>query len=353
MATNTLVTIGNIYDALKFKLPNGSAIDNVINTLVEFDDFSKYVPAFPANNGLTHHGLRTIQLPTGYFVDIGGSWKSSKSEREPFVEGLATIRSTYQAPKDTFTTEKPEIGQQLLRSEKSNHVTMMNQSVTNMLIGGSAANPQSVTGLMYRAPWTTYDNKFCFSAGGSGNDLRSCWLMKPGLNTIHCLYNGNHPTLGIEMEDKGEQLITGLGTGSDEHRWDIMIEFMIQKGICVKDMTSVKRICNVPCGVSDAPGADLVNTIIEASIINAPKASIIEATVNGNVTELAAPWLLFCDERLYAKLVIAANNKLFVYQSEENIYRTRLPMIGSNIIIMRMDALNHAIGAGETIVSAA
>jgi hypothetical protein len=351
MATNTLVTIGNIYDVLKFKLPNGSAVDNVVNTLVEFDDFSKYVPAFPANNGLTHHGLRTIQLPTGYYVNVGGSWKSSKSEYEPFVEALATIRSTYQAPKDTFTTEKAEIGQARLRSEKSNHITMMNQAVTNMLIGESAAEPKGVAGLMNRAPWNVLDNSFTFGYGGTGTDLRSCWLMKPGLNTIHTLYNGNHPTLGVEMEDKGEQLVDGLGDNSDEHRWDIMIEFMVQKGICINDMTAVKRICNVPCGTSDAPGQDLIDLIIEASIINAPKAAIMEATVNGSVTEMAAPWLLFCDERLYAKLVIAANNKLFVYQSEDNIYRTRLPMIGANIIILRMDALNHAIGSGETEVS--
>ena len=354
MATNTVSTHGNIYDVLKMKAPNGSAIDSVVNTLVEIDHFSADMPALPANGGLTHHGLRTIALPTGYLVDVGGSWKASKAQREPFVEGLCTVRSTYQAPKDTFTTEKPEIGQALLKAEKNGHVIMLNQTVGNLIMSGvTVPNQSALVGLMKRAPYTTYDNQFCFSAGGSGNDLRSCWLVKPGVETVHALYNGNHPTLGIEQEDKGEVLVTGLGTGTDEHRWDIMIEFMITKGICVRDMTALKRIANVDCGVTARPGADLINAIIEASIINSPKSATLNVTTGGAVSEVQAPWFLYCDERLYAKLVIAANDKLFVYQSDANIFRTKLPMIGPDIIVRRMDALNHAIGSGESTVAAA
>jgi hypothetical protein len=336
------------------KLPDGSPITAIVNALSERDDFSRFVPAFPANNGLTHHALRTVSLPTGYLVDIGGSWKASKSQREPFVEALMTIKSTYQAPVDTFTTEKPEVGKKLLQAEKIDHVMMLNQSVTNMMMyGPTTPNQSAIVGLMQKDPYATYDNKFTFNVGGTGNDLRSCWLMKPGIDTLHALYNPNHPTLGVEMEDMGKQLIQGLGTSNDEHRWDIFIEFMIQKGLFIRDQRALKRICNVPCGVTDLPGADLINQIIEASIINAPTGGTMQVEADGNVTDTPAPWLLMCDERLYAKLVIAANDKLMVYKSDNNIYRTKLPMIGDNIIILRMDALNHAIGSGETAVAAA
>jgi hypothetical protein len=359
MATHASTTTGNIYDVLKLKLPNGSAVDSIVNALAERDDFSRYLPAFPANNGLTHHMLRTVSLPTGYLVTVGGSWKASKSQREPFIEGLMTMRSTYQAPTDTFTTEKPEIGKQLLKAEKAGHVMMLNQSVTNMMLEGPTSagttipNQAAIVGLMQRDPWMTYDNKFTFNVGGEGDDLRSCWLMKPGVDTMHLLYNPYHPTLGIEQEDKGEQYIPGLGTSEDEHRWDIIIEFMVQKGICIRDQRALKRICNVPCGIAELPGADLINQIIEASIINAPTGGTMQVTANGQVSELPSPWLLMCPERLYAKLVIQANDKLMVYKSDNNIYRTKLPMIGDNIIICRMDALNHAIGSGETEVASA
>ena len=46
MGTRSLATTGNIFDVLKMKLPNGSAIDNVLNALAERDDFMSFVPAF-------------------------------------------------------------------------------------------------------------------------------------------------------------------------------------------------------------------------------------------------------------------------------------------------------------------
>ncbi|MFA7101068.1 MAG: major capsid protein [Bacilli bacterium] len=354
MATNSLLTIGNVFDLLKMRHPDGTPVDQVVRALAERDDFARLVPAFPANEGLTHHALRQVSLPTGYLVTLGGSWKASKSQYEPIDEALCTIRSTYQSPKDHFKAYEPAIGQRLLKAEKTGHIMMLNQQVTNLMLNGTTApNQAALTGLMKRSPYTTYDNKFTFSVGGSGTDLRSCWLMKPGIDTLHFLYNKNHPTFGIEQEDKGEVLIQGLGTSSDEHRWDIMIEFAIEKGICVLDQRALKRICNVPCGVSDNPGVDLINTIIDASIINAPTGGSMEVNANGDVSELNSNWLLMCDERLYSKLVHANNDKYMVYQSDKNIYRTKMSMIGDNIIICRMDALNHEIGSGESAVSAA
>lgn len=353
MATLSHVTIGNIFDLVKFKLSSGAAINTVLNALAERDDFSRFLPAFPANQGLTHHALRTITLPTGYLVDIGGSWKASKAVHEPYVEALMTIRSAYKAPTDTFTNEKPEVGKALLKANKIAHIMSINQAVTNLIMEGSSTPSQSgIVGLMKRDPYSTYDNKFTWNVGGS-SDLRSCWLMKPGVDTLHFLYNPNHPTLGIEMVEEGKHIEEGLGTSADEHRWNIWIEFMIQKGIFVRDQRALKRICNVPCGITDLPGADLINAIIEASIVNAPTGGTIQQTANGVVTELSSPWLLMCPERLYAKLVISANDKLMVHTSNKNIYKTDLPMIGPNIIICRMDALNHEIGNGEAEVSAA
>ena len=69
---------------------------------------------------------------------------------------------------------------------------------------------------------------------------------------------------------------------------------------------------------------------------------------NGVVTEIPWNWILFCDEWLFAKMLVEANNKLMVYMSAENIYNTRLPMIGTDIVIARWDALNHVIGSGFT-----
>lgn len=341
MATKNISGAGNLFDLQKMKAPNGSPIDSVVNTLIETDDWTARTPIAPANGGLTHHGLRTTGLPTSYIVDVGGSWKESKSERAPFTDGLVTIRSTYQAPKDTFTSEDPSIGQALLAEEKKNHVVAMNQAAMNLMLRGSNSTTKAQNGLigiLERAPYLAIDSKFTWDVGGSGSNLRHALLCKPGISTVHSLYNPYHPTLGIEQEDKGEIRVDGLGTSNDEHRYDICHEFMITRGICIRDLTALKLIANIPVAASDNPGADLVDAAIEASIVNAPK---------GNMNT----WILYLDERAYAKLVKTQNDKTFVYTSASNIWRTELPMISPQIVIARMDALNKEIGSGETEIS--
>lgn len=338
MATKSAAVKGNIFDVQKFKNKDNGAILEATNTLIERNDLYADLPAAPANGGLTQSGLRTVALPTGTLTNVGGYWGNSKATREPYTETVATIKSSYEAPADTFSTLEPAAGQALLKAENEDFLEGMSQGMINLILEGPSVPDQSaVVGLMGRAPYTTYDNEYCFDAGGTGNDLRSCWLVAPGLNTVHLIYNPNHPTLGVEVKDKGEQRIPDPEDAT-KHRWDIVIEYMLQQGICIRNQKAVKRICNVACGVDALTTANLVNTIIKASLISA---------VRGKT------WMLYCDERLYAELVLGSNNVTKVYTSAQNIYNTELPMIGSNIIIRHMDALNHVIGSGETHVEAA
>lgn len=355
MAENNTITMGNMFDMLKFQLPGNKAIQSVAATMAERDDWTRYTPSLAANMGVAHQILRQLSLPTGYIVDAGGSWKESKADFEPDVLGMFTTRSTYRTNPDYFKNMAPAVAAVQLRAQKASHVMALVQGKRNLMLNGSTTPSQStIKGLMEMKSYATYDNKFCFSAGGTGSDLRSCWLCKPGVDTVYDIHNSFHPTMGVEMDDKGEQLITGLGTSSDEHRYDIFIEFMLQSGFVVEDQRALKRICNVDCGTTANPGADLINAITDASIINAPTGgTLMSYDANGKVVaELPSPWILYCDERLYSKLVRNVNEKLMVFTTVENIYKQKLPMLG-DIIIARMDALNHDIGSGETAIESA
>lgn len=359
MPTNNTTVIGNMFDVLKFETKDGSPIRSVGATMAERDDFTRLVPAYPASSGRFHEGLRQVALPTGYLVDVGGSWKASKAEFEPITESLCTIKSTYQCPKDVYQNCSKEVGMAKYKANRSSHIMSLLQGMMNMMLNGpTTPNQSAIVGLMQRAPYTTYDNLFTFSAGGAGNDLRSGWLIKPGIDTFHALYNGFHPTMGVEVEDMGPQLIQSLGTGSDEHRWDLMTEFMLQKGIHIEDQRAVKRICNVACGVTDNPGSDLINTIIDAATINKPTGGnlITYDAQMQPVSDIPSPWIYFCDERQYSKLLRANNDKNVVVMSAENIYRTEMLTIGqgqNQILIAQMDALAKTLGSGETAVAAA
>lgn len=336
MATNTMTANPNLFDVMKFKAPDGGALE-CARVLDERNDLIKDLPALPSNGGLYHTGLRIANLPNGSLVNVGGSWGSSKSERTPYVESLATIRDSLEIKKDELQTEGKEVSQALVEDEDRNHIEGNGQAWCNLIIQGpSTPNQSGIVGLMGRAPWNALDSEFTYDVGGSGSNLRSAWLIQPGITTVNLRYNPNHPTLGVEYEDKGEVYKVDQND-TTKHRWYIVHEYMLQEGICIHDQRAVKRIANIPCAITDYSGPDVVKYALAAS--------------KKHSTLSTRPWMLYCDADLYIQLVWGANDKLKVYMSDKNIYQTELPMIGPNIIIRRLDALNHASGSGETAVS--
>lgn len=339
MATNDLSSRENLYDVTKRKAPNGGTLD-ATNTLIETNDIIKDTPTLPANGGLFHEGMRVTSLPSGSLVDIGGVWGPSKGTEEKFVEQLATIKSQFDAEIETLRTEGPEVSAKLVTDRRGQHIESLGQAWTNLWLNGPTTPTQSaIRGLLNRKPWNAVDNKYVFSVGGTGLNLRSALLVYPSPTTFHFLYNPNHPTLGVQEEESEKVWIPYVSATSASPtlgNWHRKIDFTLQQGYCVRDQRAFKRICNIDCGPSATVSADLINSIIKASTVNAVK----------NVQ-----YFLYCDEWLYAYLVIGANNLLKVYMSDKNIYQTELPMIGTNIIIRRMDALNHDIGSGETLVA--
>jgi hypothetical protein len=340
MSTLALTGRSNLFDVQKLKAPNGGSVE-VTNTLLERNDLLFDLPAFPANGGLFVTGVRTSSLPTSTLTNIGGTWGSSKSERTPFVEALATTRSRFQSPVDVLQTEGPEVSQQLVSEEKDDHIESMGQTWSNLIISGpdeqASAVQNSIVGLANRAPYKTIDSEFTYDTGGTGSNLRSCWLMQPGIKGVHLAYNPNHPTLGVEMIEKGEVPVfdpTAASIDAAEMRWDIIIEFMLQQGFVIRDQRAVKRIANIPVGGTVIPGADLINNVIRAA--------------NKHSSTMSKTWFLYCDADVHTQLILGANDKLKVHSSDKNIYQTELPMIGPNIIIRRLDSLNKKIDFGET-----
>ena len=336
MATKTLSSRANLYDVLKFKRPDAKGALAAANTMIEQNDLLRDLASVAANGGIFHQGLRVNSLPSGSLVEVGGTWGSTKTERTPYVEMLATIRDSWESPIDVLKTEGREISMALVEDEKVNHIEGNTQAWVNLLLKGPTTPAQNaVVGLMKRPPWNAIDSEFCYDVGGSGDDLRSAWLMMPSISTVHLLHNPNHPTLGVEMEDMGRsRAVDQLDT--TKHNWILTIEFLLQQGLNIRDQRAVKRLANIPCAITDYSGPEVIRFAITASLKHKTLAN--------------RPWFLYCDADLYAQLVNGTNDKLKVYTSDKNIYQTTLPMIGSNIIIRREDALNYASGSGEAEV---
>jgi len=342
MATNTLSIRNNLYDVLKFKSPDSKAALSAANTLLERNDIMADLPSYPANGGTFQSGLRTTSLPEGSIVNVGEFWASTKATRERYVEMLCTIRNSWESPEDVLKTEGKEISMALVAEEKKDHVEGLAQGFMNLILEGpTTPQANAIVGLMGRAPWNSPDEEFCYDVGGNNSDLRSVWMMQPGITTVHLLHNPNHPTLGVQVEEMGRSRevdpSTATSTTARNHRWIITIEFMLQQGLCIRNELSVKRLANIPTASSDYAGPDVVTAAIKAALRHNSMRS--------------RPWFAYCDSRVYTQLVLSANDKLKVYTSDKNIYQTALPMIGTNIIIRSCDALNKDDASGETRIT--
>ena len=329
----------NLFEMLKLKGPDGKILE-VAEVLNEVNDAVKMLPAFPANGNQYHEGIRDIALPSGEFSYIGGTWGLSKGTEEKYVEQLCLVRSAMEIKTDVLKSQGPQLGKATINHKKRQHIEGLSQSWSNLILKGvSAPNQLAIVGLEKRAPWNAVDNEYTFDIGGSGDDLRSAWLIAPGPATCHLLYNPLHPTLGVEAEEKPESRERDADD-STKHYYCIPYEFMYQGGISIPDQRAVKRLANIPCAITDNPGIDVVNYAIEASLRHNLLAR--------------SQWILFCDANLYAKLVRASNAVTKIYTDAKNIWNTDLPTIGTgkgSIVIARWDSLNYAPSGGESSVS--
>lgn len=315
----------NLFNMVKAHAPDGTLLDMSMN-LSEKNDLIRDFPSLPANGGRTHHGVRWSSLPSGTIISIGGGWSPSFGDLQPFTANCCIMKSRYQAPVDALKSEGAKAGD-YRREQENSHVEGLSQGASNTLIYGSNATaPEKINGLFNTAPWNDLtETDYVYDMSGSSN-LRSAWLIAPGMSNCHLIHPKGEPGLGLSREAKPDQLVTASDTdaGATGKRWDVITEFEWIFGLVVRDQRSVKRIANIDSSLS-AISTDLIRKILQARLRH----------------NVSAPmgWFLYCDPLVYTQLVIMAGDKLNVRYSSDNPYRTSLPMIG-DVVIRRMDTLD-------------
>ena len=113
---------------------------------------------------------------------------------------------------------------------------------------------------------------------------------------------------------------------------------MLQQGFVIRDQRAVKRLANIPAGPTTSPSNVLIDNVIRA--------------VNKHSVNMGKMWFLYCDADVFTQLALAANDVAFrVRDTDQNIFKTNLTMIGPNVVVRRLDALNHALDDGETVLT--
>jgi hypothetical protein len=170
-------------------------------------------------------------------------------------------------------------------SEDRAFLESMNQTMaTTLFYGDTGTDPEKFMGLAPRYSSTSAESgDNIISAGGSGSDNTSIWLVVWGPNTCHGI-NPKGSSAGLNHQDLGEVTLEDAAGGKYQgyrthYKWDI--------GVSVRDWRYVVRIPNIDISNlnRDASGssANLIDLMVQA-LEKVPNLGLGRATFYGNRT---------------------------------------------------------------------
>jgi len=187
-------------------------------------------------------------LPGVYWRALNQGIPSTKSTTAQIDEACGILEARSEVDKDLAMLNGNTA--QFRLSEDTAFLEAMNQTQAETLFyGNPGTDPKKFLGLAPRYSDLGADNAVnILSAGGSGSDNASVYLVVWGDNTVYCPFPKGSKA-GLTHEDLGEQTVynsdgTRLQAFATRYQW--------KNGLVVKDWRYVVRICNID--VSDLLG---------------------------------------------------------------------------------------------------
>lgn len=187
-------------------------------------------------------------LPTVYWRALNQGIPNSKSTTAQVDEACGILESRSEVDKDLAMLNGNTAAFRL--SEDMAFIEAMNQTETTTLFyGNPSADPRTFLGFAPRYSSLTAGNaQNVLSAGGSGTDNTSIYLVVWGDNTVYCPFPKGSKA-GLIKDDLGEQTVYN----SDGTRMQALASrYQWKSGLVVKDWRYVVRIANID--VSDLVG---------------------------------------------------------------------------------------------------
>ena len=187
-------------------------------------------------------------LPAVYWRALNQGIPSSKSTTAQVDEAAGILEARSEVDKDLAMLNGNTA--QFRLSEDTAFLEAMNQTqATTLFYGNPGTDPKQFLGLAARYSSLSAANaQNILSAGGSGSDNTSVYLVVWGDQTVYCHFPKGSKA-GLIHEDLGEQTVynsdgTRLQAYATRYQW--------KNGVVVKDWRYVVRICNID--VSDLIG---------------------------------------------------------------------------------------------------
>lgn len=241
----TLIDLAKSWD------PDGSAAKTV-ELLSQSNEIILDMPVIEGNLATGHQTTVRTGIPTPTWRKMYQGVQPTKSLRAQVTDTCGMLEARNEIDSDILKLNGS--GAEFRLSEATAEIEGMNQAFGETLIyGDTSVNPERFTGLTPRyntLSASVPSSQNIISAGGSGSDNTSIWLVVWGPNTIHGIYPKGMSG-GLEHQDLGE--IDAFDAQTPPARYRAFADLWKWKvGLSVRDWRYAVRICNVD--VSDLVG---------------------------------------------------------------------------------------------------
>lgn len=241
MATALSATHTTLLDWARRIDPDGK-IAQVAEVLNHYNEVLDDISFIEGNLPTGHKTTVRASLPTPTWRLLNEGVTRTKSTTNQITEVCGMMEAYSEIDKDLAMLNGNT--SEFRFTEDLAHLEGMNQEfVTTLIYGDTSADPEEFVGLSPRyyatSGATTSDN--VISAGGSGSDNTSIWLVGWSPMTVHGIFPKGSQA-GLQMMDLGEQTV--LDSNNKPYQ-AYRTHFQWKCGIAVRDWRYVVRICNI------------------------------------------------------------------------------------------------------------
>ena len=253
-----------LLDITKRLDPDGK-ISTITEILTQTNEVLEDMAWQEGNLPTGHRTTIRTGLPTPTWRKLYGGVQPTKSTTAQIQDSCGSMEAYAEVDKALADLNGNTAAFRL--SEDRAHIEGMNQEFSSTLFfGNEGTEPEAFTGFAPRFNSTSAANgENVLSAGGSGSDNNSIWLVAWGPNTCHGIYPKGSVG-GMYMEDKGNVTVENID-GSNGRMEAYRTHYAWKCGLTVRDWRYVVRIPNVDLSnltKNAASGADLIDLMTQA-----------------------------------------------------------------------------------------
>lgn len=210
----------------------------VLGALQQNIDILKVMIWKPTTHGAYNKQFQATRLGSGSFARANAPLVKISSQGDYIEEPVKLYEG--QSEVDDRILKNSEDPAAVRRSEDTMNLEGAFQDwAYNLFYGSEASSPDNFRSLAVRR---SSIGPYCVSAGGTGTDLTSAWVLEISPSGFHLAYPRN-TMAGIRVEDRGLQLVSAPAGTGQMYAWCTLIE--IYAAIVLRNERALIRYANI------------------------------------------------------------------------------------------------------------